>query len=162
MPLARSFVGATVSLGLGLGLGGCGPHDLEGSLTELLPLHYQSSVAQSDGAQATVRFQVPRGSGQDVLLEVSAEISDLNAVPYALINLAETALDGKQRGVVSRTVTGDPLHVFPPILRGTLRFDANFAPGASMPGAFTVTFSEGTEFGAGRTVYGDFQAKVPQ
>ena len=144
-----------------LGLGACGPHGLEGSLTELLSLRYQSAVAQSDGMQATVRFQVPRGSGQDIVLEVSAQVGDLNVVPYALIDLAETGPNGRERGVVSRTVTGDPLHDFPSILRGALRFDANFPSGTSIPGAFTVTFNEGTSFGAGRTVYGDFQAKVP-
>lgn len=157
-PAALAF-----ALGLaGLALTGCGPQMLEGSLTELLSLHYDTvEVTRSDDTLA-VRFYTPRGKGQDLVLAVAAHTGGLDPKPGQTIDLAEEAPSGQQRGELTRNVLNDPRTTLPALQIGTLTLDAlPEETGQVVTGRFNVTFVECIDFGCGRTVFGSFKGKVP-
>lgn len=139
--------------------GACGPQQLEGSLSTLMDLKYQRMTASSSSDEMVVRFSRPQGSGEDLVLQVSAKRTGL--APEALLfDLAEVTPQGTQRGALSRNVLNDPHRTFPSLLRGRLQFNRPLTVGQGVTGSFSVTFAEGTVYAAGRTVYGNFGATV--
>jgi hypothetical protein len=147
---------------MALGLCGCGPKMVQGSLSAVMSLNYTGVQALTDGSQASVKFTTPQGAGINIVLEVAAQVSDLVLTPNAIINLAELGPNGFQRGVVSRDVVNDPFHTFPALTLGTLQFNALITPGATVSGNFNVTFVEGDTPVSGHTAYANFTAEVPK
>jgi hypothetical protein len=142
-----------------IGSFGCGSHALEGSLGEVIDLHYTGSNAASSPDEMVVRFTRPLGSGEDVVLAVSAKRAGLD--PNALqFDLADTMPDGTQRGTITRNVFNDPRTTFPPLVRGHLQFNSSLSVGRTVGGNFSATFADGTTFASGRTVFGSFGATV--
>lgn len=143
-------------------LSACGPTALEGSLTELLTLHYQTVEVTSSGDTLAVRFYTPRGDGEDLVLAVAANTAGLDVAPGLTVDLAEDAPSGQQRGELTRNVLNDPRTTLPAIQIGTLTLDQlPKETGQSVSGKFNVTFVECINFGCGRTVFGSFKGKVP-
>jgi hypothetical protein len=156
----------------GLALGGlllvlaCGPKTVQGSLSVLMDMSYQTTDVVMGTSDVTVRFTRPSnddGEGEDVVLAVSARGLTL---PYPAdagtpirLDLAE-ALGSGQRGALSRNVLNDPRNTFPEIERGQMVFYDIPAVGQTARGDFSVTFVLGQEFGNGRTLYDSFQGKV--
>lgn len=153
---------------LALALCGCGPKVVDGSLSEILDLHYQAIEAQGSGGQQTLRYTTPQGSGENIVFEVSANLSGLkDYAPGTVVDLAEV-VNGAQRGQVARNVFSEARQDFPQIARGHLTFndwlyppDTSHVPGRKVQGDFSITFIECTDFACGRTVYGIFEATVP-
>jgi hypothetical protein len=163
MPLTDGRLPLALGLGLTLLLAGCGgKHGLEGSLTELLSLSYSDSSILFTDAATSVRFTNPQGEGENTVLNVSVAVADLQIVAHGDIDLTEQVESGGQRGVITRNVLNDPHRSFPTLSRGNLRFESVPVPGTTVLGTFSVTFKECTDFACGRTVYGDFTAKVPK
>lgn len=143
-------------------LTGCGPQRLEGSLTELLKLDYQKVEVSGSGDTLAVRFYTPRGSGEDLVLEVAANTSGIDVGPGTQIDLSEQAPSGQQRGELTRNVLNDPRRTLPAIAIGGLTLDTlPQQTGQTITGKFNVTFVECINFGCGRTVFGSFEGKVP-
>ncbi len=142
-----------------IGSFGCGSQGLEGSLSTVIDLHYSRSNAASSSDEMVVRFTRPLGSGDDIVLAVSAKRAGLD--PNALqFDLTDTMPDGNQRGTITRNVFNDPRTTFPPLFLGHLRFNSSLTVGRTVGGNFSVTFAEGTSFASGRTVFGSFGATV--
>jgi hypothetical protein len=142
---------------------GQGPY-LEGSVTPLLDLKYESAQALADEDEASVRFLTVQGTGENTVLKVAARLDNLQLTPGVEIDLAELmgkAEDSPQRGAVSRSVLDEPIRDFPRILRGGLTFEKALTPSAKVPGEFHVTFVNGTHVYSGRTIFGRFEATVP-
>ncbi|HYI02606.1 hypothetical protein [Hyalangium sp.] len=142
---------------------GQGPH-LEGSVTPLLDLRYETAQAGADEDEASVRFLTLQGAGENTILKVAARLDDLQLAPGVAIDLAELLgeePDSPQRGAVSRSVLDEPTREFPRLLRGGLTFDKPLTAGAKVPGEFHVTFVNGTDVYSGRTIFGRFEATVP-
>lgn len=140
----------------------CGPTRLEGSLTELLDLHYQSVEVSRSGDTVAVRFFTPRGQGEDLVLEVAANTDGVDLAPGQAIDLAEQDPSGQQRGELTRNVLDDPRRTFPSLWIGSLTLDQlPEKTGQAISGKLNVTFVECINFGCGRTVFGSFQGKVP-
>jgi hypothetical protein len=146
---------------LALGLSACGPKEVQGSLSQVIDLRYTSVQAVTDGTIESVKFVTPQGAGVSIVLEVSAQISDLLLTPNAIINLAETGPNGAQRGTISRDVLNDPFTTFPPLQRGTLQLGALLTPKAKTAGNFAVTFALGNTSVSGTTAFANFTAEVP-
>ena len=66
----------------------------------------------------------------------------------------------QQRGVVTRDVFNDPRKQFPLISDGFMVVYDVPRDGGVVNGSFSVTFERCVDFGCGRTVFGDFKAKV--
>lgn len=145
---------------------GQGPH-LEGSVTPLLDLKYETAQALVDEDEVSVRFLTAQGAGENTVLKVAARLDGLQPTPGVEINLAElmgTREDAPQRGAISRSVLDEPTREFPRLLRGGLTLEKAldaFTPCAKVPGEFYVTFVNGTDVYSGRTIFGRFEATVP-
>lgn len=142
---------------------GQGPH-LEGSVTALLDLRYDTAEAQVNEEEASVRFLTAQGAGENTILKVAARLDDLTLTPGTKIDLAEVlgdTPDSPQRGAVSRSVLDEPQREFPRLLRGGLTFDQALNPQSKVTGEFHVTFVNGTDVYSGRTIFGRFEATVP-
>jgi hypothetical protein len=151
----------------------CGPKVVEGSLGEVLDLTYQDIKLSFSGPQVAVRWTRPRGAGQDEVIAVSEKFDGLNVYTGTYVNLAEILepTDGgmidldagttlAQRGLVTRDVFNDPRKSFPSIGEGFMVLYDVPRDGGTVSGSFSVTFSRCVEFGCGRTLFGDFKAKV--
>lgn len=162
-------------------LTGCGqgPH-LEGSVTPLLDLRYDIARASATSDEVSISFidQLQPAPGEEplpedspppegIVFKVAARLDDLQLTPGVKIDLAElmgTEPDSAQRGALSRSMPDEPSRDFPRMLRGGLTVDKpleGFTPCAKVKGDFHVTFVNGTDVYSGRTVFGHFQATVP-
>lgn len=153
-------------------------HLLEGSLQQVMELGYDTArvgVSSSDVALTFVRQrkQLVRLSDGGI----SAELQTIEDYPLLLsYRLAEdepldagrrfvlSTLEGEPgpRGVATRNVKDDPRTRFPDIRVGSMGFDRALTPGATVHGDFHITFANGIDAASGRTVFGDFEAKVTQ
>jgi len=150
---------ATIAFPLLIACAACGRQQVEGSLTEIMDLHYQQAAVASTPAQLVARFTRPQGAGEDIVLQITANLAGL-APGTSRFDLAETMPDNTQRGVVSRNVLNDPRTTFPAIARGALNLSGTLATGQRVSGSFSVTFVEGIQFASGRTAFASFGAIV--
>lgn len=140
----------------------CGPeeHRLEGSLTEVMDLTWRKADVQQSQNELALRFVYPQGAGEDVVLRVTASLLGTSVDAREPVDLAEPDALGNQRGRVTRAVTDDPMQDFPAIARGELTFQKPVTPGTTVAGDIHITFVAGTSAANGRTVFGDFEARV--
>lgn len=139
---------------------GSGPR-VEGSVAELLDLHYERAEVRMSEEELSVRFITSQGAGEDTILRVTARLENLTFVPGTPIDLAETFPNGSRRGSVDRSVLDEPIRPFPAIARGSLLVRGTPTPGARVSGEFNVTFVNGTDVYSGRTLFGRFEATAP-
>jgi hypothetical protein len=140
----------------------CSPQVLDGSLGELLNLHYQDVTLHGDRTQFSVEYTRPSEDGTDTVFEVSAVIQGLDFLPGTVVRLEEPSPLGGQRGHVARQVPPEPARAFPVIELG--EFELGALPeqsGQTVSGRFSVAFTNGTAFASGRTVFHSFEALVP-
>lgn len=158
----------------------CGQNEIQGSLSTILDLHYDSvelayTGGQSDGGVMengllSVRFLQASGQASNAVLVVTEDLTGLTVKPGGQVDLAQVPPSGVgQRGVVTRDVFNDPRKSFcqdadppGPLQRGYLKLDGTPVPGSkqTVSGFFTVTFGLGVDFGCGRTAFTGFTAKV--
>jgi hypothetical protein len=151
---------------------------LEGSLTQLMDLGYDE--ARIDGTSQDIALTFVRikplddtlpdggssgmtGTTEDYPLKITYfyENNDGGVPANSRVDLAEIDPNtGAQRGTLSRNVLNDPRKMLPPIIRGTLYFDRFPSPDTDVYGDFHVTFENGIEAASGRTVFGEFRARV--
>jgi hypothetical protein len=153
---------------------GCGSSEIEGSLSTILDLEYDSVKLAYTGGQSVndtisggilaVRFLKASGDqAENAVLVVSEDLSGLTVQPTGQVNLAEVPPSGVgQRGVVTRDVFNDPRKTFPTLQQGYMKLDSTPVPGSgeTVSGFFTVTFSLCVDFGCGRTAFASFKAQV--
>lgn len=140
----------------------CGGEDraLDGSLSEVLDLTYRKTEVVQTDDELAVRFVMPQGAGEDVVLRVTASLVGTRVDPREPLDLTEEDALGTVRGRVGRSVSGDPLTEFPPLRRGVLTFGQHLEAGARVDGEVRLTFDNGTHLASGRTVFGTFEAQV--
>lgn len=141
---------------LALALGTCGhATSLDGSLKEILDLHFDSVEVSTTTSDIAVTYYRPNGDGRDVVLKVVGYTKPEDVVPGLPIDLAP-APDGAARGAVTRAVANDSIRTLAAIKRGSLTFDRPLEVGKPVSGNFRVTLGEGGDAGRGRTAFGDF------
>ncbi|MEW5740902.1 MAG: hypothetical protein AB1938_18425 [Myxococcota bacterium] len=182
--------GATLLLA-GLGLWACGSvqpgktpprHRLEGSVGQVMDLGYDEvriSETMDDVSVLFVRVQTlddflpdggtsnTAGTIEDYPFKVALALRGQPTPVDVRVDLTEEDNNMNQRGVFSRNVRQDPRTSFPRAVRGTLYlsrplFDDAGIPNDYVSGDFHVTFENGIEPASGRTVFGNFNAKVVQ
>jgi hypothetical protein len=171
IPIAAAVVGVALA---------CGPTTVQGSLSEILDLTYHDIKLGFAGDEIALRYTRPRGTGEDTVLEVSEKLDGLLVRTGDYVNLAEPlpafaladagvpdggllpdgGLFDEQRGLVTRDVFNDPRKTFPLISDGFMVLYDVPRDGGTVKGSFSVTFQRCVDFGCGRTVFGDFKAKV--
>ncbi len=153
---------------------------LEGSLGTVLDLTYDAAVVEPSPEAVAVRFvralakqTLPVDGGMDAQLGAD----DVNfQLTYALLG-AEYPVNARveltelvnpddamsaQRGQTSRNVLNDPRKKLPRLARGSLTLRGTLTDGATVQGEFNVTYENGTDVASGRTVFGQFNARVRQ
>ncbi len=139
---------------------GTGTSTLDGSLADVVDLEYERAELQAAEGSLVLRFLRPRGTGEDTVLKLSVNTAGLTAQAVIDIDLAEQIQELGPRGAVTRNVFQDPNETLPPIRRGRLVLNEVTGSLDRVKGEFSATFTQGHEFGAGRTVYGNFEAEV--
>lgn len=160
----RGLAGLCAALALG-----CGPRAIDGSLSVLMDMRYETCEVVQGQSDLTVRFVRPsndEGQGENLVLAVAARGLTFPLAPPAagepyVIDLAEQTSSG-QRGALARNVLDDPRRTFLALERGRLLFSREPVAGQRIWGEFSVTFVRGTEFGAGRTLFESFEGMVRQ
>lgn len=146
---------------LALASNACGGlNQLEGSLGAIVDLTYSGTKAAQTADQLALQFVRTKGTGEDLVLQVTASLAGIQLTPNATLDLAELISPDVQRGAVSRNVLNDPRTSFPRLQRGRLRFRSALTRGQKVNGDFNITFIDGTDPACGRTVFGDFTAVV--
>jgi hypothetical protein len=140
----------------------CTPEEylFDGSLTEICDLKYERTELELASASAALRFLRPRGTGEDLMLKIGIVLTGADLSGTKPLDLAEALPAGGQRASVTRNVFEDENKKFPAILRGTLTVDADPRSVNPVTGSVEITFVQGHEFGAGRTLFGKFKAEV--
>lgn len=163
IPKPPRLVALLTALTAGLCACGQGPH-IEGSVSDLIDMRYETAELLGTEEEISVRFITRQEAAENTILKVAARLDDLTFTPDQPIDLAAPlteALDGPQRGTVSRSKLDEPARDFPRIARGSLTVEKALTPGAKVPGSFHVTFVNGTHVYSGRTLFGSFEATVP-
>jgi len=151
----------------------CGPQQVQGSLSTILNLQYNTvTLAYTGGSvdggvmtngQVAVRFLETSGKTENAVLVVTEDIDGLVVKPGGVVDLTQVPPSGVgQRGVVTRDVANDPRKTFPPLQRGSMKLNATPIPGSgeSVGGAFNVTFALCGDFACGFTAFASFTAVV--
>ncbi len=144
-------------------LTGCGGGEksLEGSLAQVLELSYTRAELVVGTGDVVLRFARPYGTGEDTVLKVTVLTEGMQLSAPSPIDLGEVLSAGNPRATVTRHVYDEPDHrVLPPVARGQLSLRQAPIPGSRVDGQLSVTFAQGSELGAGRTVHGEFDAEV--
>jgi hypothetical protein len=152
---------------------GCGSQEIQGSLSTLLNLQYDTAqVAYTGGSvdggvmtegQVAVSFLQTSGKSQNAVLIVTEDLTGLEVLPRGEVDLTEVPPTGiGQRGVVTRDVANDPRTTFPLLQIGRLELDDTPIPGSgdSVRGNFNVTFVLCADFACGFTAFASFKAQV--
>lgn len=157
-------------------------HRLEGSLTQVMDLGYDEVRLGQTGQDVSVLFvrifelddtttdggtanQV--GTIEDYPFKVTLALRGQDLPVGVNIDLTEEDNNMNQRGVFSRNVRNDPRKSFPRAIRAELflerpLFDDAGVSSEWVSGNFHVTFENGIEAASGRTVFGNFNARVDQ
>jgi hypothetical protein len=158
-----------------LGFVGCGQpaNSLTGSLDEIAPLQFDSTVVRADPDVLVIEYdrfpqaqgtQVDAGpaatgaGGTDVVFKVAIQIAGLQLNKDLDLDLTSATSDGTPRTSCTRAVGTDPRRDLPPVKRGELVRDSDVNIGQPAKGHFHILFGEGGEIGEGRTVDGTFSA----
>ena len=143
-------IAAAAALALGLGASaGCGSsaNKLEGSLSDVYPLDFDTVDAQLVGSYLVVQYLRAADGGKTIKLSV--DLTGYTVSPGAAIDLAAPGAASSHRGIFQRIVDAN---LDLPIATGTLTLDAVPAAAMHLGGSFGATFT----MPAGRSLHGDF------
>ena len=149
----------SIVLLLACGLAACGEESnrLYGSMSQVYPLDFDRVriIRISDTVSVTsnqVAIEYLRNKDQAKVAKLSVIVGDLANMAGNEITLTEK-VEGLPRGTIQRIESGTtdfPLEI------GNVRFDQEPEVGTNLSGSFHTTLSDP----AGRTLNGEFQAKV--
>lgn len=137
---------------------GCADTELGGSLSEAFDLSFSSVQIRRSPEAIQINYLKSEGREVVISLTVATEGIDVNNT----IDLGGEYQPGHRRAAVSRAMDGEPVHTLPFIERGELSFDDHPDVGKSVHGSFSLSFADGEEIGAGRTLEGEFTALVEE
>ena len=160
-------------------LSGCGArsgtlpakYQLQGSLTDVMDLEFDECLLDTPTDEIAITFIRKRGMTMDVPLKIVWAQAGQTLNTPSTIDLAEPRPDdaSRQRAILSRNVLTDTRTSFPlmvvsdpskPTGPGRLSFLDEIKPDSKVRGQFNITFENGIGFANGRTIYGQFTAKV--
>ena len=136
---------------------GCaGDNSLGGSVSELFPLDVSRVEVRRNTEALQVSYYNNRGEDIDLVVRVTVATDGLDLRSGRKINLAGEYQPGHQRTSVIHLAWGEPVRNLPPVKSGDLSLSSGGNPGDGTRGNFSMSFDQGGDFGAGRTLYGNF------
>jgi hypothetical protein len=150
------------SLALPIALSACGPgNSLNGSMEDLTPLNFTGVAVKLQGSSLEIEYENFIDGGGNIPFELTYNTGGIPLDGGMTLLLDAGTRAGLPRADASRTVVGDT-RAFSAIDRGTLTLSTPVAVDQTARGSFFVVFSYQNDgsLGSGRTVYGNFDAKV--
>ncbi|HYR55665.1 MAG TPA: hypothetical protein VEM39_06075 [Myxococcaceae bacterium] len=149
---------ATVAV-LGLLAAGCGgDNSLGGSVSELFPLDVSRVEVRRNAEAVQVSYYNNRGADIDLVARVTVAMQGIDYRQGRKIDLSGEYQPGHLRTSVIHLAWGEPPRNFPPVKRGDLVISSGGNPGEGTRGNFSMSFDQGGDIGAGRTLYGSFSS----
>jgi hypothetical protein len=138
---------------------GCGaPNSLGGSLSELFPLEVSRSEVLINDEAFQVSYYNNRGTEVDLVVRVTVVLQGIELKQGKRITLQGEYAPGHQRTTVAHLAGGEPLRLLPPVKKGDLVVDRLGQPGQTTSGHFSMSFGDGGDLGAGRSLSGNFSS----
>ena len=146
-----------VLAGLALLASGCASdNSLGGSVSELFPLDVSRVEVARNPEALEVSYYSTRGEYIDIVVRVTVATQGVDMQPGRKIDLAGEYQPGHLRTTVIHLAWGEPVRNLPPVHSGDLTLSSGGNPGDATRGNFSMSFDQGGDFGAGRTLYGNF------
>lgn len=133
-----------------------GTNSLGGSIGELFSLEVSRVEVLRNSEAIQISYYSNRGEGIDIVARVTVATQDIDLRPHNKIQLRGEYRPGHQRTTVIHFAWGEPVRNLPPVKRGDLTIASGGNPGESTRGDFSMSFDQGGDVGAGRTLYGNF------
>ena len=138
---------------------GCGgANSLSGSVEELFSLEVSRVEVLRNAEALQVSYYRNNGLDVDLVARLSVATQGLELKPGAKLSLAGTTDSGVARATVVHLAAGEPARVFAPVNKGDLQLDEGGDIDQPTRGNFSLSFQQGTDFGAGRSLEGRFTA----
>ncbi len=136
----------------------CAGAVLDGSLSEAFDLTFQSQMIRRSPNAVQVSYL--KSEGRETVIQLTIATAGLELKGGQEFDLGGEYAPGHPRAVVTRAVDGEPVRVLPPVARGRMVFDDPPDPGKKVGGSFNLSFGQGGDIGAGRTLNGTFDTNV--
>jgi hypothetical protein len=133
-----------------------GDNALGGSVDALFPLSVSFVEIRRNEEAFQLSYFNNRGHDIDLVAQLTVALTGLNFAPGETIDLAGEYEPGHPRTTVVHAAADEAQRVLPPVNMGDLKLEAGGNPWEVSRGNFSVGFVQGSEYGAGRTLYGNF------
>ncbi len=144
---------------LALSTAGCaGDNSLGGSVSELFPLDISRVEVRRNSEALQVSYYNNRGEDIDLVARVTVATQGVDMSPGKKVNLTGEYQPGHLRTSVIHLAWGEPVRNLPPVKNGDLTISSGGNPGDGTRGNFSMSFDQGGDLGAGRTLYGNFSS----
>jgi hypothetical protein len=150
------------TLAIPVALSACAPgNSLNGSMQDLTPLNFSGVAVKLQNSSLVIQYQDFIDGGGNIPFELTYNTAGIPLDAGMTLLLDAGTPSGMPRAVASRVVVGD-IRAFSPIDRGYLTLSTPVVLNQNASGNFFAIFTYQTDgsLGSGRTVYGDFDAKV--
>jgi hypothetical protein len=153
----KARIGGALLLAVTLAALACGGESsLGGSVDALFPLQVSFVQIRRNDEAFQVGWYNNREHDIDLVAQVTVALYGLTVVPGQPISLAGEYDAGHPRAVVVHAAADEAPRVMPAIRQGDLVIRQGGNPYETTVGDFSAGFVEGGEYGAGRTIYGNF------
>jgi hypothetical protein len=153
----KARIGGAVLLALTLAALACGgENSLGGSVDALFPLQVSFVKIRRNDEAFQVSYYNNREHDIDLVAQVTVALEGLTVVNGQAIDLSGEYDAGHPRAVVVHAAADEAPRVMPDIRQGDLVIRQGGNPDEQTIGDFSVGFVEGGDYGAGRTLYGNF------
>ena len=143
--------------GLALLAYGCASdNSLGGSVSELFPLDVSRVEVARNPEALQLSYYSTRGEYIDIVVRITVATQGVDLQPGRKIDLAGEYQPGHLRTTVIHLAWGEPVRNLPPVKSGDLVVSSGGNPGEGTRGNFSMSFDQGGDLGAGRTLYGTF------
>lgn len=154
------IAGALVLISSLVALACGGDNTLGGSVDALFPLSVSFVQIRRNDEALQVGYYNNRGHEIDLVAQVTLALPGLDLQPGRRVDLAGEYAPGHPRAVIVHAAADEAARVLPTIQRGDLVLDEGGNPGELTRGNFSVGFVQGSEYGSGRTLYGNFVGRA--
>lgn len=153
----KARIGGALLLAVTLAALACGgDNSLGGSVDALFPLQVSFVKIRRNDEAFQVSYYNNREHDIDLVAQVTVALYGLTVVPGQPIDLAGEYDAGHPRAVVVHAAADEASRTMPSIRQGDLVIRQGGNPDQQTVGDFSVGFVEGSDYGAGRTLYGNF------
>ena len=152
----RARAACALLLAFALGVACAGENSLGGSMDALFPLPVSFVQVRRNDEAFQVGYYNNRGHEIDLVAQVTVALSGISLRPGQRVDLAGEYAPGHPRATIVHAAADEAPRVLPAIKQGDLVLDQGGNPGELTRGNFSAGFFQGSEYGSGRTLYGNF------